>query len=79
MTGRWERGKGQIMLSEDWLKMILADREREIEAAERVHAARTAAPRRGRLRAWFDGRLAAGTAPLPSRRQTGRAATDPSA
>ena len=67
------------MLSEDWLKVIQADREREIEAARRAHAARAAAPRRGRVRAWFAGRIAAGPAQLPGRPQTGRAATDPSA
>jgi hypothetical protein len=67
------------MLSEEWLRVIQADRKREIEAAQRAHAARAASPRKGRLRTWFDGRLPAGPAPLAGRPQAGRAATDPSA
>jgi hypothetical protein len=67
------------MLNEDWLKVIQADREREIEAAGRAHAVRAAAPRTGRVRAWFNGRFAAGPAPSAGRPQAGRAVTDPSA
>ena len=75
-----ERGKGQIVLSEDWLRMIMAEREREIEATRVAHAARAARPSRaGRFRTWLDGRVTTGPAPIATARQTGRAATDLSA
>ena len=83
-----ERGKGQIMLSEEWLRVIQDDRRREIESARRVHEAREAHRATGRFRTWLDGRSAgpggeiqtAVSAPcLPARSQAGRAATDPSA
>lgn len=76
------------MLSEEMLRVIQADRQREIEAAQREHDARAGAPRRGRLRAWLDGShpaeavtlSASACAPLlPSGSQAGRAATDPTA
>jgi hypothetical protein len=66
------------MLSEEWLQVILADRAREIEAARLARLARDAAPREGRVRTWFRGRLAARNAPS-SAPQRGRAATDSSA
>jgi hypothetical protein len=83
-----ERGKGQIMLSEEWLRVLQAEREREIEAAQRAHEARSATSHPGRIRAWLDGHLAAdrgssdvraATPQLPPCPQPGRAATDPSA
>jgi hypothetical protein len=82
-----ERGKGQNMLSEEWLRVLQAEREREIEAAQRAHEARSAAAHQGRVRTWLDGHLAAGrgslevraAAELPPCPQPGRAATDPSA
>ena len=67
------------MLSEEWFRMLQADREREIEAARRAHEARTSAPRPGRIRTWFDGHFASEEAKLPASPQTGRAVTDPSA
>jgi hypothetical protein len=67
------------MFSEEWLRVLQADREREIEAARRAHEARTSAPRHGRFRAWFDGHFGEERTPPASRPQTGRAATDPSA
>ena len=45
------------MLSEEWLRMIQADREREIEAARWAHEALAATPRKGRLRTWLDGHV----------------------
>lgn len=78
MVGR-ERGKGQIMLSEEWLRMILEDREREIAAAKLVHDAQSATSPRSGLRRWVESRLAETPAPAPVCPQTGRAATDPSA
>ena len=78
MAGR-ERGKGQIMLSEEWLRMILEDREREIQAAKRVHDAQAATSGRSGLRRWVESRLAEPPTPAPVSPQTGRAATDPSA
>ena len=83
-----ERGKGQIMLSEEWLRVIQAEREREIKAAQRAHEARCAAAQPGRIRAWLDGHsgvdrgsleVRPGAAPLQPCPQPGRAATDPSA
>jgi hypothetical protein len=88
MMAGYEPGKGQIMLSEEWLRVLQAEREREIAAAQRVHEARSAAAHPGRLRAWLDGHLGvdreslevrAGAAPLQPCAQAGRAATDPSA
>ena len=88
MMAASERGKGQIMLSEEWLRVIQAEREREIEAAQRAHEARSVTAHPGRVRAWLIGHLAAdrgsvevhaGTAPLQPCAQPGRAATDPSA
>lgn len=70
------------MLSEELLRMIQADREREIKAARRVREVRealSAAPGRGGVRMWFDRRLAAPSETPPARSQTGSAATDPSA
>ncbi len=67
------------MLSEEWLRMILEDREREIEAAQRIHDAQTATSPRSGLRKWVESRLAEQPAPAPVGPQTGRAATDPSA
>jgi hypothetical protein len=83
-----EGGMGQIMLSEEWLQVIQAEREREIEAARRAHEARSVTAQPGRVRAWLNGHLAAdrgsvevlaGPAPLQPCPQPGRAATDPSA
>jgi hypothetical protein len=73
-----ERGKGQIMHSEEWFRVIKAEREREIEAARRAHDAMSAAPRTSGVRAWLRSRFAEpGKAPVGP--QTGRAATDLSA
>ena len=88
MMAASERGKGQIMLSEEWLRVIQAEREREIEAARRAHEARSVTAHPGRVRTWLTGHLAAdrgsvevlaGTAPLQPCAQPGRAVTDPSA
>lgn len=72
------------MLSEEWLRVIKAERQREIEAARWAAMARAAAPRRGRLRSWFRGRFAAEQALAPGEQappaglpQTGRTAADP--
>lgn len=78
MKAGGERGKGQIMHSEEWFRVIKADREREIEAARRAHDAMSAAPRRSGVRAWIRSRFS-GPAKAPVRPQTGRAATDLSA
>ncbi len=67
------------MLSEEWLRAIQADRKREIEAAQRVRAARGEAPRQGRLRTWIHDHLTERPAPLRGGTQTGAAATDLSA
>lgn len=67
------------MHSEEWLRMIQADREREIKAARRAHEARGAATGRSGLRAWLGGRLNEHPAQTPACPQTGRAATDLSA
>ena len=74
-----ERGKGQIMLGEELLRMIQADREREIKAARRAREARSTAARPGGVRVWLQRRLATPSEAPPARPQTGRAATDPSA
>ena len=73
-----EWGKGQTMLTDEWLRMIQADREREIEQARLAREARGAAPGRSGVRAWLVSHLAE-TPPEPVCPQTGRAATDPSA
>ena len=67
------------MLSEEWLRAIQADRQREIEAAQRARAARGEAPRPGRLRTWIGDHLTERPAPLRGGTQTGAAATDLSA
>lgn len=67
------------MLSEEWLRVIQDDREREFKAAMRVHAARGAERHDGRLRTWLNGRLSPAPAELTAPRQTGRTATDPTA
>jgi hypothetical protein len=67
------------MLSEELLRMLQADREREILAARRAHDARSAARRPGRLQAWLSSRGSVQPAEPPCLAQTGRAATDPSA
>ena len=77
-----ERGKGQIMLSEEWLRVIQADRKREIQAAQRARAASNAAPKPGRLRTWLRDHLTERPAPLRGGAQGGPqtgAATDLSA
>jgi hypothetical protein len=74
-----ERGKGQIMLSEEWLRMIQAERKREIEAARRAHEAMSAATPRSGVRSWLRSRFARPQAKAPVSPQTGRAATDLSA
>jgi hypothetical protein len=66
------------MLSEEWLRVIQADRKREIEAAQRARAARSVAPRQGRLRTWLRDHLTERPGPLRGA-QTGPAATDLSA
>jgi hypothetical protein len=77
-----ERGKGQIMLSEEWLRMLQQERKREIEAARRAHEARDSAPRQGGIRALISGLVAEPPAekatPIRSGPQT-PAATDLSA
>jgi hypothetical protein len=67
------------MLSEEWLRVIQADRNREFEAAQRARAARSDAPRKGGLRTWLKDRLADRPASLRGGAQTGTAATDLSA
>ena len=79
MMAASERGKGQIMLSEEWLRVIQADRNREIEAALRARAARGEVPRQGRFRTWIGARLKERPAALRGGAQTGTAATDLSA
>jgi hypothetical protein len=79
MTGSGERGKGQIMLSEEWLRAIQEDRRREFEAAQRARAVRSNAPRRGRLRTWLGDHLTDRPASVRGGAHTGTAATDLSA
>ena len=79
MKAGWERGKGQIMLSEEWLRMIQEDRQREIDAAERVRAVGTARRADSRLRSWLHGDSESEAPQQPARAQAGRPATDPSA
>ena len=71
--------RGQIMLSEEWLRVIQADRNREIEAALRARAARRQLPRQGRFRTWIRAHLTERPAALRGRAHTGTAATDLSA
>jgi hypothetical protein len=74
-----ERGKGQIMLSEEWLRMIQAERKREIEAARLAHEAMSAATPRSGVRSWLGSRFAGSRTKRSVSPQTGRAATDLSA
>jgi len=67
------------MLSEEWLRVIQADRKREIEAAQRARAARGVAPGQGRIRTWLGDHFTGRPAPLRGGTQTGPAATDLSA
>ena len=67
------------MLSEDWLRAIKADRNREIEAAQQARAARSVAGNQGRLRTWLSEHLTERPAPLRGGPQTGAATTDFSA
>jgi hypothetical protein len=67
------------MLSEEWLRVIQADRKREIEALQRARAARTGDSRQGRIRTWIGDHLTERPAPLRGGAQTGPAATDLSA
>ena len=68
-------GKGQIMLSEELLRVILDDRRREIEAAKWAHDARAASRRSDGSRTRFASRLSAPEAG-PRQPQAGRAVTD---
>lgn len=74
-----ERGKGQIMLSEEWLRAMKADREREIEAIGRARAARGTGHQQGRLRSWLGDHLTDRTGSVRGGAQTGPAATEFSA
>jgi hypothetical protein len=78
MMARLERGKGQIMLSEEWLRAMKADREREIEAIGRARAVRGAGRQQGRLRSFLD-HLTDRSGSVRGGAQTGPAATDFSA
>jgi hypothetical protein len=75
-----DAGKGAVMLTNELLKAIQDDREREFVAAQRAHSAthRTDGP--GGFRAWLERLLAVAT-PIDADRktQTGTAATDASA
>ena len=79
MMAGGERGKGQIMLSEEWLRAINADRKREIEAAGRARAVRGAGHQQGRLRTWLGAHLTDRPGSVRGGAQTGPAATDFSA
>ena len=69
-------GKGETMLADELLKVIQADREREIRAAQRARsAARPVAPTDGG-RTWFRD---AATPTFGGRPHPGRAATEPTA
>jgi hypothetical protein len=67
------------MLSEEWLRVIQEDRQREIQAAERVREAQAAQRGENRLWTWLRGAPEAAAAPLAAQAQAGRPATDPSA
>jgi hypothetical protein len=67
------------MLSEEWLRAIKADREREIEALVRARAARGTGHQQGRLRSWLGDHLTDRPGSVRGGAQTGPAATDFSA
>jgi hypothetical protein len=67
------------MLSEEWLRAMKADREREIEAIGRARAARGTGHQQGRFRSWLGGHLTDRPGSVRGGAQTGPAATDFSA
>ena len=75
-----DTGKGAAMLADELLKVVTADRDREIQEAERRRSARSGSPPRpGPVRRWLDAHLEPGSPAASGRARQGRAATGGSA